>query len=66
MCSNFQTNLKSSGISLVLLYIALWLVLETRAPSFQPIRIKTKTNRDLVARVFPRFKQFTSFRFVLF
>ena len=27
---------------------------------------QTKTNRDLVARVFPRFKQFTSFRFVLF
>ena len=24
----------------------------------QPIRCKTKTNHDLVARVFPRFRQF--------
>ena len=28
-------------------------------PLSQPIRCKTKTNRDLITRVFPRFRQFT-------
>ena len=28
------------------------------APRFQPIRCKTNTNHDLVARVFPRFRRF--------
>ena len=31
------------------------------APLYQPIRFKTETNRDLVARVFLRFKQFAYF-----
>lgn len=30
------------------------------APLFQPIRCKTETNHDLVACVFPRFRQFAS------
>ena len=29
------------------------------APSSQPIRSKTKTNRDLVTGVFPRLREFT-------
>ena len=33
------------------------------APLFQPIRGKNKTYHDLVARVFPRFKQFGCFEF---
>ena len=35
-------------------------------PSSQPIRCKAENNRDLVARVFPRFKQFPFFHFVHF
>ena len=31
---------------------------KTRATLFQPIRCKTKINHNLVARVFPRFRQF--------
>ena len=30
---------------------------------YQPIRFKTETSRDLVARVFPHFKQFAYFYF---
>ena len=33
------------------------------APSSQPIRCKIKDNRDLVARVFPRFRKFAHFHF---
>ena len=33
------------------------------AQLFQPIRTKTKRNRDLVIRVFPRFRQFACFYF---
>lgn len=33
------------------------------APISQPIRCKTNTNLDLVAHVFPRFRQFTWFYF---
>ena len=33
------------------------------APLFQPIRCKTIAYHDLVARVFPRFKQFGCFEF---
>ena len=33
------------------------------APLSPPIRFKTKTNCDLVARVFPRFRQFACFCF---
>ena len=33
------------------------------APLFQPIGCKTKAYHDLVARVFPRFKQFGCFEF---
>ena len=31
------------------------------APLSQPMTCKTKTNHDLVARVFPRFRQFAFF-----
>ena len=42
--------------ALVLLYHALWLVWITRASTVsQAIRCKTKTNRDLVACIFPCF-----------
>ena len=37
---------------------ALSLSQKTRATLFQPIRCKTKINHNLVARVFPRFRQF--------
>ena len=47
---------------MVLLYFALWLVKKVTQLS-QPIRCKSKTNHDLVARVFPRFRQFGYFYF---
>ena len=55
---------------MVLLYCVLHVIgLKTRAPT-QPIRCKTETNRDLVARVFPRLasviRVFALFYFVLF
>ena len=34
------------------------MIQKTRATLFQPIRCKTKINHNLVARVFPRFRQF--------
>ena len=34
------------------------MIQKTWATLFQPIRCKTKINHDLVARVFPRFRQF--------
>lgn len=48
----FSWGSKVFVIALVLLH-ALWLVQRTRATT-QTIRCKTKTNRDLVSRVFPR------------
>ena len=45
---------KQSGIALVLLCCALWLVQQTRA-TYSTNQMQTKTNRDLVTRVFPRF-----------
>ena len=50
----------TTEISLVLLHSALWLVKKTRA-ILQPIRCKTKENRDFVIRVFPRFKPASRF-----
>ena len=41
-----------SNVVLVLLYVALWLVIKARATFLT--NQKTKTNRDLLARVFPR------------
>ena len=43
-------------MTLLLLYFIVWLVQKTYA-----IRCKTKTNHDLIARVFPRFRKFTWF-----
>ena len=51
-----------SGIAWVLPRSALWSVQKTRTTS-PPIRCKTKTNHDLVAHVFPRFRQFCWFYF---
>ena len=35
--------------------------LKSNAPVFQPIRSKTKINRTLYARFFPRFEQVTDY-----
>ena len=53
----FAFPLLCSVIGLLSLYFALWLVQKTRA-TLSPIRYKTKTTRDLVVRVLPRFRQF--------
>ena len=47
--SGFQLSV---GITLVLLYYALWLA-QKLAPPSQPIRCKTETDHDLGARIFP-------------
>ena len=43
-------------------YLALRLVQKTCIP-LSTNQVQTKTNRDLVARVFPRFRQFGCFNF---
>ena len=56
LMESFSTECrKSSRIAWVLLHFDLWLVKTT--PLSQPIRCKTETNHDGVARVFPRFRQ---------
>ena len=42
-------------------FTSLYNLLRKLAPFSQPIRFKTKTNRDLVIRVFPRSRQVTLF-----
>ena len=41
----------------------MWLVKKKLALRFQPIRCKTNTSHDFVARVFPRFRRFGCFYF---
>lgn len=53
---------KRSGIVLVLLYSALWLVQKTR-DTFSTNKKETKANHDLVAGVFPRLRQYGCFYF---
>ena len=50
-----NTQLKTALLAFVwvLLHYTLWLVIKARLLS-QPVRCKTKTNRDLLAHVFPR------------
>ena len=59
--SSFQLSVESR-ITLVVLFFALWLVQKTLA-TLSTNQFKTKTNHDLVARVFPRFRQFVCLYF---
>ena len=59
--SSFQLSVEYR-ITLVVLFFALWLVQKTRA-TLSTNQFKTKTNHDLVARVFPRFRQFVCLYF---
>ena len=54
---------KWSRVALFLLYFSLWWSTNLTSLSLL-IRCKTKTNPDLVARVFPRFRPFGRFNFV--
>ena len=64
----YQSNFHScrcrtlSQIDLVLFYFAPFWTKKLISLS-RPVSFKTKTNRDLVAPVFPRFKQFVCFYF---
>ena len=59
--SNFQLSVESDS-GLVWFHLSSHCYWSRRfAPSPQPIRCKTKNNRDLVRRIFPRFKQFACF-----
>ena len=51
----------STGSNPQLLWLYLTLLCDW--PSSQPIRCKTKNNRVLINRIFPRFKQFVCFHF---
>ena len=55
---NFELVLQSNPVLRWFASLCSLLVPKT-APLSQPIKLKTNTNRDLVARVFPRIKQFT-------
>ena len=46
-----------SNYSIAIAMLSDWL--KSLAPVFQPMRSKTKTNRSLYARFFPRFEQVT-------
>ena len=59
--SSFQLSVESR-ITLVVLFFALWLVQKTLA-TLLTNQFKTKTNHDLVARVFLRFRQFVCLYF---
>ena len=50
---------KPLQFGLILLYDALWLVRKARATLNQSEVLKTKTNRDILARVFPRLTRVT-------
>ena len=52
---NFQLSEESNQVSHWFCFILLSNWSRKLAPPYQPIRCKTKTNRGLVARVFPRF-----------
>ena len=59
--SNFEWSVESKSELLWFCFVSFgdW---SGRLPLLpQPIRFKTKTNRDMVTRVFPRFRQFASF-----
>ena len=61
--SNFELSVESNSELLWFCFLSFsdWFVRLQPLP--QPIRFKTKTNRDMVTRVFPRFRQFASFHF---
>ena len=46
-----------SNYAITIATVSDWLT--SLAPVYQPMRGETKTNRDLHARFFPRFEQFT-------
>ena len=59
--SNFELSVESNSELLWFWFLSFsdW---SRRLPLLpQPIRFKTKINRDMVTRVFPRFRQFASF-----
>ena len=60
---NFQLNVKSNPWFHWFALLCSVIGPEKLASISQPIRYKTKTNHDLVARVFPRFRQFACFCF---
>ena len=60
---NFQLNVKSNLWFHWFALLCSVIGPEKLASISQPIRYKTKTNHDLVARVFPRFRQFACFCF---
>ena len=63
--SNFQLSVESYS-GLVWFHLSSHCYWSRRfAPSPQPIRCKTKNNRDLVRRIFPRFKQFACFHYLI-
>ena len=64
MCwNNFQLSVENNPGQLWFSFSSLYDWSRKLAPLSQPINFKTKSNRDSVTRVFPRFMQFASFYF---
>ena len=64
MCwNNFQLSVGNNPGQLWFSFSSLSDWSRKLAPLSQPINFKTKSNRDSVTRVFPRFMQFASFYF---
>ena len=63
--SNFQSSVESNPDCICFVYYALPDWFRKLAAPTQPVICKTKTNRDLITRVFPRVRPFTCIYFEL-